>query len=263
MLEVREYITQFAQAWSLIKNIGVSGDEAVLSLMGQRGYRKLRMFEQLKKEGVVYMPPDAIGIGALEQFSDDLGLFVEARNMKFFLLSGRYIIPIRDLQGNVIALVGWFPDDKKYLTTKSIYFSKSHMFYGMETMGARVDGPTILVEGIFDRIAMASMGYRSVATMGINTSGEKQPLYKLMGKRIIAIPDNDKEGTKVYNGDLWNIPVGGSYFTWKGRLDLGEAGKINIKDVDDLIKYVDDDSIHEMIGGAVSALSVRRNKAIL
>lgn len=260
---MKEFLEEYARAWSVMQMIGVTGDEAILALMSLRGYRSKAMYDQLKAEGVVYFPKGQIPTNMLEQYSMDLGIFVEGEKRNYFLMDGRFVLPIRDISGNVIALVGWYPDDKKYLTTKSKFFSKSHMFYGMENMGARLEGPTFMVEGIFDRLALESLGYRTMATMGLNASSEKQPLYKLMGNRIIGIPDGDKGGIKARNEDEWNLPLGASYLSWKGKMDVGLDYPIIIKDVDDLVKYGDEDSIRSLMSSAVQSVHTRRITARL
>lgn len=172
---------------------------------------------------------------------EGLGLFSKEGK---FLLRGRYIIPIRDMLGNVVALVGWYPDEKRYITTPSDMFSKSGMFFGMEQLvDTGLNKDYVLVEGIFDSLAVRSLGYNCVAMMGSLGSAEKQVLYGLFGK-LVAVPDNDKTGRGVIERDKWKLPVGSSYMNW-----VEDGAKI--KDIDDLIKY-DRRTAKDMLEDALS-----------
>ena len=46
-----------------------------------------------------------------------------------FLLNDRYIIPVEDIEGGLVALIGYYPDFKKYITTPAPFFSKECMFF--------------------------------------------------------------------------------------------------------------------------------------
>jgi DNA primase len=160
-----------------------------------------------------------------KEFSD-LGLFHREK----FLLTGRYIFPVRDMLGNVIALIGWYPDEKKYITTPSALFSKSGMFFGMEQVSKTGIGKDyVLVEGIFDSLSVRAEGFNCVAQMGISASPQKEALYGLF-RRMVAIPDSDKEGRKVVSTNKWKLPETSSYLQW-----VSKSGN-QIKDIDDLCK---------------------------
>ena len=64
--------------------------------------------------------------------------------------------------------------------------------------------------------------------MGISAGSNTRVLYSLFSK-LVAIPDNDTQGRKVIERDLWKLPTGSSYLRWKE----------NIKDIDDMTKKYD------------------------
>ena len=131
--------------------------------------------------------------------------------------------------GNIVALIGWFPDEKKYITTPSRLFSKKCLFYGMEQLSMTGIGKNyFIVEGIFDSLSVRSLGYNCVAMMGISVSRYTEVLYSLF-KNIVAIPDNDNEGRRVITEDRWRLPSNGKYLRLKG----------NCKDIDDVLKVYD------------------------
>ena len=244
--DLRDYLGAYQRVWSYIESLGTR-DAAVQGIARKRVYFDDRMMASLDQAGIVYFDPNLIDTDRVEYLSDgrDLGLFSDTKNGRLFFLSGRYVLPIRDMSGNVIALVGWLDDGKKYLTTGSEYFSKSTLFYGMERIPE--GGPSFIVEGIFDRLAIQAAGYRAFATMGISTDKRKQVLYNLMG-RVVGIPDSDREGRKVVENDSWGLPTGSSYFRWHGEYDFGgDIGSKPIKDIDMFIKSFGTDYAHSLL----------------
>lgn len=246
---LRSYLKDFANAWAYIYSKG-DPDKSVDEVSSLRGYFDQEMKDTLHKAGIVYVDENTIDLDLLKTFPQELGLFspkTEWSDGNFFL-DGRYVLPIKDIQGNVIALVGWYPDRKKYLTTGSYYFSKSTLFYGMENLhkGAEA-GPTFIVEGIFDRLTIESYGYRSFATMGINADKKKTVLYNLTG-RVVGIPDTDTAGRRVALRDEWSLPTGSSYFRWKGTVSIpGVEEAFHPKDIDILSKVLDREYMGELL----------------
>lgn len=245
-----DYVKRMSNVWEFLHNIGDS-QKGIDGVMGKRGYTSESMRRVLEREGVVYVDGDMVSPGLMKSFGEDLGLTVTTKTgNEFFYLSDRYVLPIKDMAGNIVALVGWNNDNKKYLTTSSKYFSKNTMFYGLENLSRVRSGQkgigTFIVEGIFDRLAVESTGAIAYATMGINTDIKKRILYTLMG-RVVGIPDTDSEGMKVTQHDGWTLPSGSSYFRWTGKMDIGGGKSVSIKDIDDFIKIVEPESSAEML----------------
>lgn len=235
--EYNDYCSRFKRAWQYLYETSFEVGSVIDEICDLRNYDKEgAMPDMLDTVGFVYSNPEQFNPKVLRSIDDgSLGLFTEAGN---FLLSDRFIFPVKDMLGNIIALIGWLPDEKKYVTTPSKLFSKKSLLFGLEQLKYSGIGKTyFLVEGIFDCISVRSLGLNCVALMGITSSSCTEVLYTLF-KRLIAIPDNDTEGRKVLQSDKWHLPSNASYFRWSGRL----------KDIDDLCKnYEMKDTLSELI----------------
>lgn len=237
--EYRDYCNRFGAVWRYLRYASYDSDMVIESLCNERNYDRIRMDAVLSKIGIVFIDPKKFDFSKIRKLDKgDLGLSTQSGN---FLLMGRYILPVRDMLGNILALIGWYPqEDKKYVTTPSKLFSKECLFYGMEQFKDGIGKPFIVVEGIFDSISVRSLGLRCVAMMGITPSRYKSELFNLIGK-MLAIPDNDKEGRKVVQGDLWGIPSRAKYLRWSG------PGVKGIKDIDDLVKSFEAVDVKELL----------------
>lgn len=170
-----------------------------------------------------------------------------------YLLAGRYAIPIRDITGKVTALVGWYPDVKKYVTTPTYGFSKDGQFFNMECFQQSFDGEypkykdeetgeilestglVYLVEGIFDTLSLRSLGFPALGNMGLDMSLMKTEILSRFGK-VIGIPDNDNAGMGT-NPYLNRISNKGKKLAWviKNENVIVQLPK-GVKDSDDFIK---------------------------
>lgn len=226
--EYKDYYSRFNLVWNYLKSCSYSDDEVVRSICELRGYSlESNMPSMLKDIGFLYLKPELFNPDMMKRLDNgDLGLYSKEGN---FLLLNRFIFPVKDMLGNIIALIGWFPDDKKYITTPSKLFSKKCLFFGMDQLkNTGIGKDYFLVEGIFDSISIRSLGFNCIAAMGITTTQFTQSLYSLF-RRIVAIPDNDSEGRSVVLNDEWKLPSKGKYLRWKGKF----------KDIDDVLKYYD------------------------
>lgn len=196
-----------------------------------RGYFNPDMPKFLEEYGVVKLKEDA-KIEDLKQLKSDLGLFSEKGN---FLLDGRFIIPIKDLEGHVISFVGWYPDDRKYITLATRLFKRNYLLFGMEQLPC---DKVIVVEGFFDSLHLRANGINSVAVMGAEMSLVQRQWCSLC-KKVYAIPDNDKIGRSTVKKDKWGMQhIDGKYLTWWGlRVDSYED--FAIKDIDTLCCFYD------------------------
>jgi len=233
--EYKDYCKRFAKVENYLKLHSAPADLVAREICTLRGYYPERMVDILKQAGFMYIKEGDCDFSKLKSAGSDLALFSDKGN---FLLDGRFIFPVRDMLGNTVALIGWFPDEKKYVTTPSKMFSKACLFYGMEQLSKTGIGKKyILVEGIFDCLSVRSLGIPCVAQMGITSSRYKSVLYSLFSQ-LVGIPDNDFEGRGVISKDSWMLPSNSKYFRWTGD---------NSKDIDTLCNGYEAEDVKEML----------------
>lgn len=276
--EYVEYCNKFKVVWDYLKSLSVNEDRVISEICEHRSYKVSRMGKILREAEFIFIEQEidiskiAIeGLGLIKKVKekpknvsvsdmsiDDVkNLIKSAKNVNNnqstegrwsgyeFRLKGMYIFPVKNMLGNVIALIGWYPG-KKYITTPSKFFNKASLFYGMEQISKTgLNKPYFLVEGIFDSLSIRALNFNAIAQMGIKSSRVKKINYGLFSK-LIAIPDNDSEGRDVISNDEWSIPYNGSYVqiinTHKG---------IKLKDVDDLCAMFGEDELSEVFADAI------------
>jgi DNA primase len=212
LLKVRDGFTDLVSKLQPV----FSTDEVISEVMSMRHYTTSPYAEN------IYNTLKEIGIFKIELMSDiryivptltdeeikDYGLADRNGN---YLLTNRYAVPIRDIAGKVTALVGWYPDIKKYVTTPTYGFSKDGQFFNLECFSKSFDGDypkykdeetgevlestgiVYLVEGIFDTLSLRALGFPALGNMGLDMSLPKTEILTRFGK-VIAIPDNDRAG---------------------------------------------------------------------
>ena len=235
--EYADYCGRFHKVWAYLKKNSIKTEQTISEICEIRDYDYDRMSGILEKAEFIRLSDDC-NTEKIKKLGNDLALFNSEGS---FRLSGRYIFPVKDMLGNVVALIGWYPDDKKYITTPSKLFSKTCLFYGLEQMSrVGVGGVMYITEGIFDSLSIRSLGYPSLAMMGIDASRYKIAMYSLF-KQIIAIPDIDDQGKKVIKFDKWKIPMNSKYFRWSG------VSPDVVKDIDKFVHTFEEDDVRELL----------------
>lgn len=167
----------------------------------------------------------------------DLGvkLFVKG----YCLFENRFVIPILDVNGDIIAFSCWgFGQEaaKKYLTVVGSRFGKSKDFYNIENAillgGGRY---VVVVEGMFDAVALNACNIPSVATMGSDVSVVKKTMLSLF-QNIIVFADNDKVGREVSR--KWCDGLAATLLRFEGELKLSNGLSKDVKDAFDLVNYL-------------------------
>lgn len=236
LTKLRDGLTTFTNR---LISVGCT-DDLICELMEKRKYTSDSMFSTLKEVGVFRFDY----ISELKMLSQDLtdaqlkswGLLTESGE---YILKGRYAIPIRDITGRVTALVGWYPDKKKYVTTPTYGFSKDTQFFNIDCYKQSMagNGFVYLVEGIFDTLSLRSLGFPAIGNMGLELSKIKVNILKRFGK-VIAIPDNDRagKGLSPFTGRI----SGKKKMVWNIENDcVFVVLPSGVKDVDDFIKEFD------------------------
>lgn len=194
---------------------------------------------------------DIVDTDLLGNMRSELGLVSAKDN---FLLSNRFIVPIDGINGDIVALVGYYPDQRKYITTPSPFFSKECMFFNFRQAYIlsfkEFNGLVFLVEGIFDCLSLRALGLPCIATMGSSVSSVKCELLKFFNK-VIGIPDNDTTGRRALNRyDKrygWNVPYNSTMIKFEGgTLNIGGTS-LKVKDMDNFVSWFDADDVREIL----------------
>lgn len=216
-------------------------EDVVYELMCMRHYNSEAMFNTLCAVGMFRFNTlsDLLAIANVDkQKLIDWGITLPNG---FCGLEKRFVVPIRAVNGEVVALVGYYPDSRKYITTPTFGFSREACFFNSELYesGANALGcDTFLVEGIFDSLSLRSLGFPALGNMGLPLSVYKRSVLRRY-KNIIAIPDNDLAGMSTIpmlnklsgktKKNIWMIDNPHVFV----RLPKG------VKDIDDLVKGYD------------------------
>lgn len=246
--EFESYITSFNKVLSYFEKIGSS--DTYPSLCKLRVYQDEEIIKTLKEVGFVLLP-DTVDLTPLKSLPCYSLLGLETKTGRC-LLEGRYVFPVRDMMGNILALIGWYPDEKKYITTPSKYFNRSALYFGLEQVSSKgFQDKVFICEGIFDAISLRSLGYVAYATMGVSSSLVKRSMYNIMGRTTVGVSDRDSAGRGVRDYDKWSCS---KYLTWVGDFDMSSIGEENIKvkDIDDLIKLYEPSVLKEVLDDEIS-----------
>ena len=143
------------------------------------------------------------------------GLFHPGRNRSdfeawYFAFRGRLMIPIRDLQGQVVAFTARqlevTPRDHgswkaKYINSpETILFKKSRLLFNLDRArdSARELPRILLVEGQLDALRCWQVGLKeAVAPQGTSVTGEQLELVKRYTDRLDVFMDSDAAGSKA------------------------------------------------------------------
>lgn len=214
--------------------------EAAARVCELRQYAGTVMGAVLEREGVVYLQDDMFSDAWLRQLPPALGLFPkghERRSRSAFLLRDRFVLPVRDVQGNVVSWVGWSPESRrKYVTANTLYFSLDNLFYGMERLGSAQGSQVAVVEGIFDRLMLESVGVPTMGVMTARMSPTKKALLSLFS-RVLGFPDMDAVGERIVAQDQWFSQVStlGQYVRWSAfYAAVQKEASVAVKDIDTL-----------------------------
>ena len=168
----------------------------------------------------------------------------------------RYMFPIINIRGNVIAFSGRaLPEDEKkagkYVNTSDTpVFKKSLNLFGINFAKNFCEEKIILVEGNMDVISLHQAGFQNVvAPLGTSFTSDQANLLARYTKEIILILDADAAGKKALTRDLGILENTGLNV----RVVLIPDGK----DPDEYIKKNGADRFRALLNGAVSDIEYR------
>ncbi|MBD0303600.1 MAG: toprim domain-containing protein, partial [Tolypothrix sp. T3-bin4] len=166
----------------------------------------------------------------------------------------RLIIPIRDVQGRVIAFGGRTLTDEqpKYLNSpETELFSKGKTLFALDQAKAGISqvDSAVVVEGYFDAIALHAAGITNVvASLGTALSIEqvRNVLRYCDSKQLILNFDADKAGTNAAERAIGEI----AELAYKGEVQLKILNLPNGKDADEYLREYNPEDYRELLANA-------------
>lgn len=243
----RRYVEDLAEAYKLIKEQPCTG--TVEDLCHLRGYilgsDQHKLLEEIGVTAHSILDSKIFG-----ERRKELGLVSEADN---YLLEDRYVIPVYSAGGDLLTLIGYYPDYSKYITLPTMCFTKNILFFNIDDALRRsweeFNGVVYLVEGIFDALSLRAIGLPAVATQGNNVGYVKAELLKVF-RKVVYIPDNDSTGKRALDRNDkkhgWQVPFSATGVKLQG--EYSNDGLVTpIKDIDKAVALYDAESLREIL----------------
>ncbi|MDJ0865214.1 MAG: DNA primase [Myxococcota bacterium] len=144
------------------------------------------------------------------ELGEKAGLLAERQSGGHYdRLRGRVTFPIRDVRDRIVGFGGRalaVDQEPKYLNTpESPVFRKREAFYGFPDCleAIRRSGRAVVVEGYFDRIALARAGVtESVATCGTALTPEHARQLRRRTREVVLLFDGDEAGQRAVERSL-------------------------------------------------------------
>ncbi len=247
----RHELTQFFEAACQ----AYGGSDVIEELMAYRGYTDPAMRATLEE----------VGVFRVDYLSDLLLMDASLTTAEFrrwglltdtgeYLMPGRYVLPIRGIDGLVCALVGWDRNGgaRKYVTTPTFGFSRDATFFNFDSYKdsmARWGGVVFLVEGIFDGLALRSLGFPAIGNQGLELSGFKSQMLSRYTK-VVAIPDNDTAG-RALNPYLRELTGKKPRYSWD--MNVENVFVLLPQGVKDIDIFVRDFDCYEDLKGCINS----------
>lgn len=187
-------------------------------------FRKFKV-ETVKDAGIFYIGDMAEMIHP--EFYSKLESFgVISPTNKRPIFHNRYLIPIKDVKGNVLNVVGYSAEaDERYVYGTAPYYRRTNTLWGLENMEMAYElGYAFVTEGITDAIRLRDIGYKNVFAMcGTHKSDFIIQQLNRCRYGIIRIPDRDKAGLRALQG-------------WEFNRHLTLYINLLYKDVDEMVR---------------------------
>lgn len=244
----RSYVEELGRVYSQMKTY--FSPTSYEDLCRDRGYPigESCQYDLIKEMNIGYFETNDNDM--FKDVSPELGLYSQKGNL---ILNGRYIIPVPSVNGDLVSLIGYYPDFKKYITLATPFFSKECMFFNFkqayELSWSKYNGFVIVVEGIFDCLSLRAVGLPCIATMGASVSAIKGELLKLF-RKVLGIPDDDATGRKSlnrYSKSGWKVPSNTTMLKFLGGTVQIGGQLLHCKDMDNFVTWYEADDVIETL----------------
>lgn len=221
--------------------------EYTMELKRRAGDKKLDYFAELRKfpmniikESDIFYIEDATEmlipkyLGQVEDFG------VISLTNKKPIFHNRFVIPIKDIHGNILNLVGYSKEaDERYVYGTAKYYRRRETMYGLENLLLAYNlGYAIVTEGITDTICVRALGYKNTFAMcGTHKSDFIMKQLNRCKYGIIKIPDRDAPGRKALS--KWNSYRSVTLNTFIAYKDIDEMCSDNDNNKEIVKEYID------------------------
>lgn len=155
-------------------------------------YRKIPK-EAFEKIDVFFINPDESVAEAPEFILDRAHGLVY--NEKYWVYGGRYVFPVKDVQGDIMGFVGYiYNEENKYIDSRTFgYVAKRTTMFGMEKLPEYYtsDKCLFITEGIMDMAYLRYHGHNSMSLLTSKIGKYQCEILKRFGRRCIILADND------------------------------------------------------------------------
>jgi DNA primase len=194
--------------------------------------------ESLARFGLGYAPPKGNGLlthlarhGVSPEEGLKAGVLAEKEGRYYDRFRDRITFPIKDHLGRIVAFTGRAlgSETPKYLNSpETPLFRKRELLFAFPEAKARLkEGRAIVVEGIFDAIALHQMGFpETVAALGSGLSEEQAQLLKTQGVGEVYLAfDADEAGQRAVLQSL-NLEMARRFLFYAVRLPAKDPGEL-------------------------------------
>lgn len=221
--------------------------EYVNSLAARAGDKCLDRFcemrnfsmETVKEAGIFYIGdatemllPSYLGM------VEDFGVISPTNKRPIF--HDRFVIPIRDVNGKVLNLVGYSKEaNERYVYGTARYYRRRETMYGLENLGMAYKlGYAILTEGITDTICLRNLGYKNTfANCGTHNSDFIIKQLNRCRHGVIKVPDRDEAGNRA--AKKWKCNRSVTLNTFIAYKDIDEMCRASAENVEIVKEYLD------------------------
>ncbi|SDE61323.1 DNA primase [Thermus arciformis] len=194
--------------------------------------------ESLARFGLGYAPPKGDGLlthlarhGVSPEEGLKAGVLGEKGGRYYDYFRGRVTFPIKDHLGRIVAFTGRALGDEnpKYLNSpETPLFRKREVLFAYPESKAKLrEGRAIVVEGLFDAIALHQMGFpETVAVLGSGLSEAQARLLKAQEVREVYLAfDADEAGQKATLQSL-DLEMARQFLFYAVRLPAKDPGEL-------------------------------------
>ncbi|MEZ0348605.1 MAG: DNA primase [Thermus sp.] len=214
--------------------------EALAASEEAKGYLQSRGLskESVARFGLGYAPAKADGLlthlvrhGVSPEEGLKAGVLAEKEGRFFDRFRHRITFPIKDHLGRIVAFTGRALGEEtpKYLNSpETPLFRKREVLFAYPEAKARLrEGRAIVVEGLFDAIALHQMGFgETVAVLGSGLSEEQARLLKSQEVREVYLAfDADEAGQKAALQSL-DLEMARQFLFYAVRLPVKDPGEL-------------------------------------